>query len=198
MKTFDWKKHRKIVALSGMGILLIVLVIIFYSGGGGEKIRRLAQSDLQTAPAIPESPEDIRTITLFFLSDTDDLLHPEEREVVVGLSPSEEAERVLVELVKGSEKDLLSPLPQETEIRQIFITKEGVAYVDFSRDVMERYSYGSSSELAAVFSVVNTLAYNYSSIKKVAILVEGVEKETLGGHVDLSKPLVPDFSLIAK
>lgn len=198
MKTFDWKKHRKIVVLSGMGILLIVLVIIFYSGGRGEKIRRLAQSDLQTAPAIPEAPEDIRTITLFFLSDADDFLHPEEREVVVGLSPSEEAERVLVELVKGSEKDLLSPLPQETEIRQIFITKEGVAYVDFSRDVMERYSYGSSSELAAVFSVVNTLAYNYSSIKKVAILVEGVEKETLGGHVDLSKPLVPDFSLIAK
>jgi hypothetical protein len=32
----------------------------------------------------------------------------------------------------------------------------------------------------------------------VALLIEGGERETLGGHVDLTKPFSPDFSIIAK
>ncbi len=63
---------------------------------------------------------------------------------------------------------------------------------------MEKYSYGSSSEMSAVYTLVNTLAFNFKTVKKVALLVEGGERETLGGHIDLSKPFVPQYSLIAK
>jgi spore germination protein GerM len=137
-------------------------------------------------------------VTLFFLSDDDDLLHGESREIVAGPSAAAEAERALAELVKGSAKSLVSPLPAETRVRQVFITKEGVAYVDFGREIMDKFSYGSSSELSAVYAVVNTLAFNFKSVKKVAILVEGAERETLGGHVDLTQPFLPDYSIVAK
>jgi spore germination protein GerM len=80
----------------------------------------------------------------------------------------------------------------------VFITKEGVAYVDFGREIMDKFSYGSSSELSAIYAVVDTLTFNFKSVKKVAILVEGAEKETLGGHVDLKQPFLPDYSIVAK
>ena len=137
-------------------------------------------------------------MTLFFLSDADDLLHRETREIAAGPSAAEEAERALAELVKGSTGGFVSPLPAETRIRQVFITKEGIAYVDFGREIVDKFAYGSSSELAAVYAVVDTLASNFKGVKRVALLVEGAEKDTLGGHVDLTQPFFPDYSIVAK
>jgi spore germination protein GerM len=181
-----------------LGALLVVLVMIFFMGGERERVRRLADISVPKAalPAVEAAAR--KTVTLFFLSDGDDLLHPESRDIVAGPTAADEAERALAELVKGSANGLVSPLPVETRIRQVFITKDGVAHVDFSREITDKFSYGSSSELSVVYAVVNTLAFNFKSIKKVAILVEGTEKETLGGHIDLTQPFLPDYSIVAK
>jgi spore germination protein GerM len=191
----NWKPA---LVLGLLLVVLAVLAIIFFTGGEREMVRRLGEVSVPKAPSPAGESAGWKTVTLFFLSDNDDLLHPESREIVAGPSPAEEAERALAELIKGSEKALVSPLPAETRVRQVFITKEGVAYVDFGREITEKFSYGSSSELSAVFAVVNTLTFNFKSVKKVAILVEGAEKETLGGHVDLTRPFLPDYSLVAK
>ncbi len=50
----------------------------------------------------------------------------------------------------------------------------------------------------AVYSIVNSLTYNFKSVKRVSLLVEGNERETLGGHIDLSRPFSPDYSLVAR
>lgn len=192
------KAWKPAVGLGTLLVILAVLVIIFFTGGERERVRRLAAVNVPKPQPPAEKSEEMKTVTLFFLSDDDDLLHRETRDIAVGPTAAEEAERALAELVKGSSKDLISPLPAETKIRQVFVTKDGVAYVDFGREIMEKFSYGSSSELAAVFAVVDTLAFNFKTIKKVSILVEGVERETLGGHIDLTQPFLPDYSIVAK
>jgi spore germination protein GerM len=184
--------------LGGLLVLLVILAIVFFTGGEREKVRRLAAVSVPKPQPPAVKSEEKRTVTLFFLSDDDDMLHRESREITAGPSAAEEAERALAELIKGSSKDLISPLPPETRVRQVFVTKDGVAYVDFGREIMEKFSYGSSSELAAVYAVVDTLAFNFKTIKKVSILIEGTERETLGGHVDLTQPFFPDYSIVAK
>jgi len=194
-KKNPWKPA---LVLGGLLVVLAVLAIMFFSGGEREKVRRLAEAVLPKAQPPAGEPAARKTVTLYFLSDDDDLLHGETREIAAGPSAADEAERVLAELVKGSTGSLVSPLPAETRVRQVFITKEGVAYVDFGREIVDKFSYGSSSELSAVYAVVNTLTFNFKTVKKVAILVEGAEKETLGGHVDLTQPFLPDYSIVAK
>jgi spore germination protein GerM len=178
--------------------LLVVLAIVFFTGGEKEKVRRLAEVNVPKAAPPAAEPVARKTVTLFFLSEGDDLLHGETREIAAGPAAADEAERALAELIKGSTGGLVSPLPVEARVRQVFIAKDGTAYVDFSREITEKFSYGSSSELAAVFAVVDTLAFNFKPIKKVAILVEGAERETLGGHIDLTQPFPPDYSIVAK
>lgn len=191
--------NKTFIVLGFLIVVLAGLVIIFFTGGEKEKIRHQIDANAPKPQAAPAGDTaERKTVTLFFLSDGDDLLHREEREIASGPSVGEEAQRALQELVKGSAHDLLAPLPAETKIRQVFVSKEGVAYVDFSRDIVEKFSYGSTSELAAVYAVVDTLTFNFKAVKKVAFLVEGTEKETLGGHIDLSRPFVPDFKLVAK
>ena len=54
---------------------------------------------------------------------------------------------------------------------------------------------GSTGEEFLVGSVVDTLT-NFPEIKRVKILVQGREIETLSGHMDLSTPLERMNSLI--
>ncbi|MDD8014110.1 MAG: GerMN domain-containing protein [Acidobacteriota bacterium] len=191
-----WNR-KKTGALAGLGVLLIVLVFIFFRGNR-EKIRQIVEASFPKDASATQETLGSRTVTLFFLSDEDGMLHPEEREIEVAASPVLEAQQVIRELIKGPAGGLIATIPRDTRLRQVFITKQGVAYVDFSKDIVEKYSYGSSGEMATVYSIVNSLASNFKSIKKVAILIEGSEKETLGGHIDLSQPFSPLNSLTAK
>jgi len=192
------KISRSTLILGGLAVILLILVIIFFSGGGREKIKRFIDANVPKPPAGAEETAAAKTVTLFFLAEDDDLLHKETREITAGPTAAEEAERALAELIKGSKKGLVSPLPPETRVRQVFVAKDGVATVDFSRDIVEKFSYGSTMELEAVYAVVNTLTFNFKAVKRVIILVEGAEKETLGGHVDLSRAFLPDYSLVAR
>jgi spore germination protein GerM len=189
---------KKWLVLAGLVMILAVLVLIFFRGGAREKVGSETEPSSPKVPSASQEKVGTRMVTLFFLSEDDDFLHPEKREVPAGPSLTADLETIVVELIKGSTKDLIPPFPPETRVRQIFVTKDGVAYVDFTKEVMEDFAYGSSSEMAAVYALVDTLAFNFKNIKKVSLLIEGGERETLGGHIDLSRPLSPQYSLIAK
>lgn len=189
----------RVLVLGGLALVLAVLAYVFFFGGG-EKVKRFVDANV---PKPPEAGADApaaatRPVTLYFVSEDDDSLHKETRPIAAGPTDADEAERALAELVRGSEKGFLSPLPPKTRVRQVFIARDGLATVDFSRDIADSFSYGSSSELAAVYAVVNTLVTNFKSVKKVVILVEGAERDTLGGHVDLSRAFYADYTLVAK
>jgi spore germination protein GerM len=189
--------RSKLVILAVLAVLLAVLVYFFFRGGRSGFRLETAPSAGKAAPSSVAEGE-MKTITLFFLSEDDDRLHPEERRVVSGASLAEDVETSVRELLKGSSNGLLSPFPPEAGLRQVFVTGDGTATVDLSKAVQDDFAYGSSSEIGAIYSLVNTLAFNFKAVKKVSILIDGGERETLGGHIDLSRPLVPQFSLIAR
>ena len=138
-------------------------------------------------------------MTLFFIADDDDLLHKETREIAAGPTEADEAERALAELIKGSEKGLVSPLPP-ADPGPPGLHRQGRRWPpSISAATSPRASpTAPPSELAAVYAVVNTLVFNFKPVKKVVLLVEGAERETLGGHVDLSRAFFPDYSLVAR
>jgi spore germination protein GerM len=189
--------HRYAI-LGVLVTLLAVLIIIFIRmGGKGET----EQEPLSLPPEIaqsPDEPQEKKKIVLFYLSEKDALLHPEIREIYAYASVVQEAKQTVEELLKESQNGYLSPIPPQTKLREIFMTRRGIAYVDFSKDFQVGHPSGSTAEILTIYSIVNSLAYNFKSIKKVFILIEGAEKETLGGHVNLNRSFIPQYSLIAK
>jgi len=186
------------VILGALLILLAVLVVIYFKIGGKEKA---IQVPFSLPPEITEPSEEQtekKKIVLFYLSEKDTLLHPEEREIYAYSSVVQEAKQTIEELLKESQSGYLSSIPPQTKLKELFLTRRGVAYIDFSKDFQVGHPSGSTAEMATVYSIVNSLTYNFKSIKKVFFLIEGTEKETLGGHVNLSKPFRPRYSLIAR
>jgi len=189
---------NRFAILGTLIILLAVLLIIYISIGRKEKIK---QEPLSLPPEIAQpsdEQQEVKKIVLFYLSEKDALLHPEVREIYAYSSVVQEAKKTVEELLKESQAGYLSPIPPQTKLREIFLNRRGVAYVDFSKDFQASHPSGSTAEILTIYSIVNSLAYNFKSIKKVFILIEGAEKETLGGHVNLNKPFLPRYSLIAK
>ncbi|MDD6134157.1 MAG: GerMN domain-containing protein [Selenomonadaceae bacterium] len=85
------------------------------------------------------------------------------------------------------DKEQIAVIPKQARLKSVTV-KGDVAYVDFSQDLVKKFTGGSTGEEMLVGSVVDTLT-EFPEIKKVQILVEGKEIETLAGHMDLSSPI---------
>jgi len=189
---------KEYTVLGFMAILLVFLIVLFFQSGTEKKKQQLPLPP----PAIQEDEDieqpEMKSVKLFFLSEEDGMLHGEEREIFPDTSLVFEMKQTIEELLKGSNSGLVSPFPPETKLREVFFSEDGIVYVDFSREIQDRHISGVSAEVETVYSVVNSLAYNYQEVKRVFILVDGNGKDTLKGHVDISRPLLPLLDMIAE
>jgi spore germination protein GerM len=135
-------------------------------------------------------------VRIFFPAPEQDGLIPEERSVEFAPELAAQVKNVVAALTSGSTSGLASPFPEGTGVLEVFLTARGVGYVSLTAEAAE-LGGGSTSELLAVYSVVNTVVTNFPSIKRVQILVQERMVDTLAGHVDLSRPLAPDYTLMA-
>jgi germination protein M len=189
---------KKLVIFAALFLFLVVLVIIYLNLGRIEKPRPTQFIPSSETESESEEQKEPATIILFFPSEHDSLLHREVREIIPESSLAQQAKRIILELLRGSQKGFLSPIPPETRLRELYITKDGVAYVDFSREIMDKHLSGSSAEMSTIYSIVNSLSYTLKPIKKVFILIDGGEKKTLGGHIDLTSPFQAIYDIVAK
>jgi Sporulation and spore germination len=182
-------------------LALISLVGMSYYYDLQKRINELVRPGPEPAPylAIPPaiSPSaPLRKVKLFFPSSRpDNLLEVEERDIRSSELPSEEGKQIIAELISGSRERRLPALPVETGLRELFVTPEGLAVVDFTQEASSRHPGGLTMELASIYSVVNSLTQNVGKIGRVQILIEGSEAETLAGHIDLSHPFSEDLSM---
>ncbi len=188
---------KRILPLAVLFVLMIVLAFLFFSAGDEQPPLRDPVSAPDDQGEVPAAARQTRTVSLFFLSEDDLLLHPEEREIYTHEQTIFEAKQTIEELVRGSSNGAVASIPSGTRLREMYITRDGVAYVDFSRELKDNHSSGTSAEMATVFAIVNSLTTNFESIKRVFILIAGNERETLNGHIDLTRPLLPRLDLIA-
>lgn len=137
------------------------------------------------------------SVKLFFESTESPGLSSEDRTIPFASDLAGQIRTVVEELVKGPKTPLAPTLPPDTKVLEVFVTGRGVAYVDLSKQGFQTLAGGSDSELRTVYSVVNSITTNFPSITRVQILLDDHPAETLAGHVDLSRPLPPDMTLLA-
>jgi hypothetical protein len=155
-----------------------------------------AAPDASGTEAVAEAHRTI-SVKLFFSAAASQGLVMEDREVAFSTDLALQLRAVLEELVRGPQSDLLPTFAPDTKVLDVFVTARGVAYVDFSSEATKGHAGGSDEELRSVYSVVNTVTANFPAIHRVQILVDDRPAVTLAGHVDLSRPLPQDMTLLA-
>ncbi len=131
--------------------------------------------------------DETKLVKIYFSSEQNLSLVSEKRNIRRG-KLEEEVKMTLDGLVQGSRKGLVSTIPSDTVLLGVNVTG-GIASVNFSKELSLNHPGGSAAELHTVYSIVNTLTFNFHEINEVQILINGKKEETLKGHIDISLPL---------
>jgi spore germination protein GerM len=144
------------------------------------------------APPTAEAAASGRKIVarLFYVAEDGTSLTSVEREVPYFEDTVEQAKAIIAAQVTPAQEPLLSALPAGTQMRALFVTEGGEAYVDLSPELVSGHTGGSMNEMLTIYTIVDALTVNLPAITAVQILVDGKEIDTLAGHVDLRRPLL--------
>ena len=126
---------------------------------------------------------------LWFASRQEDALVLERRRVPPNQSTIDRVKVSLQELIAGPQSAALRTVPAELKVREVFMDDQGTAYIDFSEALSQSHPGGPWAEMLTLRSIMQTLVTNVPEIKRVQILIEGREVETLAGHIDIRQPL---------
>lgn len=167
------KKKETIFVISFLVLLAIVL--------GGYLIYKniVLNNDKDITEYIPQeeiSDEQMRQtiITLYYKNKETGEIMPEARKVdvnVLAKSPYEYLVNCLMELPK-SEK-LINIIPENAKLNKVEL-KEGILYVDFSKEFLDNGSNGKENEEKLINSIVKTVT-ELNEVEGVKIIIEGEE-----------------------
>jgi spore germination protein GerM len=176
---------RRILAAVLALVLVGILIGLAMSGR-----QRPAPAAAAAAPAAAE-PGAGRKIKaqLFYVADEGRTLTGVEREVPYAEGTAAQARAIIAAQLAPPEEPLVSAIPPGTSLRALFVTEQGDAYVDLSKEAAAGHPGGSTHERMKIYTIVDALTVNLPAIRAVQILVDGREVESLAGHVSLRGPL---------
>ncbi len=195
-------------ARAALGLLLLFAVVVYASPRWSALFRADAPTagDEEGADAAPtptpppHAPADASRsiqVRLLFPGADRNALVIEERAVAYDPDLARQLEHVVEALAAGSRSGHLPALPVGTRVLQVLVDPRGTAFVDLSKEATWT-GIGAFEERLAVYALVDTLALNFPAVRRVQWLIEDRPVETLAGHVDLSRPLRADMTLIAE
>ncbi len=179
-----------------LGVLAVgVAAGVLYFRGLHEQVLRLAQTQQSDERARREvaqqavaTPSDAKVkARIFYLSEDDPAqLAPVEVELALSADRVQRAKQVILALSGSPPKPTMRTVPPDAVLLEFYLLSDGTAVADFSDTLARATPSGILSEQLAVDSIVRTLQANVASIRRLKILINGQEVDTLAGHADLS------------
>jgi hypothetical protein len=140
-----------------------------------------------TQPVAPPPAGPSEQVTLYVAYDDAEVLRPRVVRIPLPAGRQERAEELLQALVDlyldKSSPHVLGP---GSEIRGVYLVDPGLAVVDLNAAFANGHRSGVLIEELTIASLVGSLSANIPGITRIKVLVDGKERETLAGHVDLT------------
>jgi hypothetical protein len=193
--------------------LLLILAILGWWWRAGRAGGRAGRRDAAAGEAGAAASERL-AFDLYFPASGGGL-HAERRELQVSQAPKDRIRKVLEAVLAGpaaaaaapaapaapaetSASGLVRPFPPEVKLGGVELSADGTAFIDLrwpNHD--DPPESGSTEEIQRVYSLVDSVALNVPQVTRVVLLWNGTQRITFSGHLDTSRPLLPDRTLLA-
>jgi hypothetical protein len=176
----------------GLALALIAGgVLWWWLQGKGGRVR-------QGPGAVEEAagPTEKLSVELFYPAGEG--LRTERRDLAVTASRKDRIRKIVAALLSGPVSGgAARPFPEGVMLGGVQLGEDGTAYLDMRWEGhADPPSSGSTEEMQRVYSVVDSLTANIPEVKQVVLLWNGVQRETFSGHLDTSRPLQPNRTLV--
>lgn len=134
-----------------------------------------------------------RSVTLYFGDRRGSGLVSERRTIAAFLHRDEEMEAMVGELLRGPQsRRAVRTWPKGTRLHRAFYDdQQRLLYLDFNNALVAGDTGGSTMETLTLAALLRSIAVDFPEVEAVQILVDGLEVETLHGHIDCTKPFRP-------
>lgn len=180
-----------LLVLGGMILGAVCVLILIRPGpnpGGPESENAVGEGVPNAQPRME--------VKLYFADREENRLVAETGYIPPAVSVQQRIQFLVNELLRGS-KNLVSVIPQNTELRNVLLDSKETVYLSFSGDIQKNHPGGVWTELLTIYSLVDTVIENNPEVKRVKLLVEEKEVETLAGHVSTLRPFGFNAQLIS-
>jgi hypothetical protein len=153
-----------------------------------ERVAPRARAATRVEHAAPPSTGQTEQVTLFVAYDDPGVLRPQSISLPLATERQQRAEGVLRALIaRYTTKNSPHPLAAESDVRDVFLADQGIAVIDLNSALVDSQVSGVLSEELTIASMIQTLAANVPNLTRVKFLVDGKERDTLAGHVNLAQ-----------
>ncbi|MEF9437441.1 MAG: hypothetical protein L0922_01325 [Candidatus Mariimomonas ferrooxydans] len=88
--------------------------------------------------------------------------------------------------------------PRSVKLLDLYMDKTGTIYADFSSELRKNFNGDAFDEYQIIADLYKRLRLNVPYFRALKILIDGKEAESLGGHIDISKPIGEKIEDITK
>lgn len=171
--------------------IAVMLVIALSAGFYISRVPRRAVVTTPTAsnnqPVEPPASGPTERVTLYVAQDDSGSLHAQAANIPLPAGRQERAGELLRALLDiYLDKSSPHPLGAGSEVRDVYLVDPGLAVVDLNGAFANLHRSGVLVEELTVASMIETLSANIPGITRVRILVDGAQRDSLAGHVDLT------------
>jgi hypothetical protein len=171
--------------LGAVVMIILALGMSFYAWQmrGGASQPETASPQPVAPPALgPSEP-----VTLYVAYDDGGFLRPQLARIPLPAGRQERAEELLRALLNiYLDKSSPHTLGAGSEVRDVYLVDPGLAIIDLNAAFADGHRSGVLIEELTVASLVETVSANIPGITRTKILVDGKERDTLAGHLDLT------------
>ena len=172
----------------GVAVMVVLaLAMSFYVSMMRGHVDRNEAVATSTQPVSPPPTGPSEQVTLYVADDEAGALHAETARIPLPSGRQERAEellRALLNIYMGkSSSHVLGP---GSEVRNVYLVDPGLAVVDLNAAFADGHRSGVLVEQLTIASLLGTLSSNIPGVTHLKVLVDGKERDTLAGHLDLS------------
>ncbi|NTW17671.1 MAG: GerMN domain-containing protein [Syntrophaceae bacterium] len=136
-------------------------------------------------------------VLLYFSDANERFLVAEKRYVLKEESMEGQAKEIVKALLDGSKTKLVNTFPEKVSLESIRIDDKSTAHVSFDNKLIQLHPGSCASEMITIYSLTNTLIRNVNGIKRVKLLVDGKEVDSIKGHINARQPFIMNKDMMA-
>ena len=176
-------RHLQItIALLLLAVLLTGIILIKLEQH--EKAKTQAAGLAPVALTAENKPEHLRILVAY---DDDQALRWRDTDSPMPQDRALRAEEVLrAVLAQYTQLPSPHPLSRAADIKEVFLVGDNTLLVNTNAAFADNHPSGITPEELTITSLIETVSANVPGIERVKFLVEGKERETLAGHMDLA------------
>ena len=190
----------RIVAIAVLFIAILIVLValgftIFGKSGGSEEFAAQPDEKPDLAQNAVTAQAGMMELKIYYPIGR--RISPEVRQVPEATKAKAIAEAVVMEFLKGPASEPSTLIPRSAALIDVFQGSDGILYLNFTSSMSLNFQGDALGEFLLLRALYKSISENVYGINGVKVLIEGIESETVGGHITLKGTLgdVVSYSL---